>query len=445
MIRPTVFRSVLAISLLLQAWSAIFGGPLERLTVEDAAALAERNSAVIEAGRSREKAAHEAVSRAASARQPSVDLSAAYSRLSQVPELVIAGPDFELRSVFPNIPDRYGARLSFSVPLYAGGGIVAGIDAAKEGVTSAEAETETARADVRLEATRAWWTLVTAREAERVLREAMASFEQHLRDARNRQDLGLAAPNEVLSVQVERDRAELALVRSTFAAARSEADLARLCGFEPSTAIEPAEIPEPEPVVPESLEDLVRRAFDSRTERMGLSARRDELVALARVQRAPSRPTVTADGGYDYSNPNLRVLPLEQAWKDTWDVSLRFRWNLWDGRRTSHAEAGTLAEAEALSRQLEDLDRRIRQEVTSRFLDLQESARALPVAERAVAAAAESERIARDRYREGLMPSAELLDVESARLQAGLDRTEAMARLAVTRALLDRAVGGAAP
>ncbi len=418
--------------------------PVE-LTVEEAVQRAERHSDLLASNRKLEAASRALVAQASSARQPTVDLAAAYSRLSEVPELVISGPDFELRSIFPNIENRYGARLSFSVPLYAGGGIEAGVDSARAGLGAAEAETATRRADVRLEATRAFWNLVTAREAARVLEDAMASFERHLVDARNRVELGLAARNELLAVQVERDRAELALVRATFASARAEADLARLCGFGPGAKIRPAVVavtglPDEEPV-----ETLVQRALASRPERAALAARRAAALAQARAERAAKRPAVTADGGLDWSNPNLRVLPLEEAWNDTWDVSVRFRWTLWDGRGATQAEASAVAEAEALALQLNDLDRRIRLEVTSRALDVREAARALPVADRAVEAAAESERIARDRYREGLLPSAELLDAEAARLRAGLDRTEAAARLAVARALLERAVVGAAP
>lgn len=431
-------------ALALASPSAGANEPAVELTVEDAVQRAERHSAVLESNRRLEEASRAAVSEASSVRQPTIDLGASYSRLSEVPELVIAGPDFELRSIFPNIENRYGARLSFSVPLYAGGGIEAGIEAARAGVRAAEADTETRRADVRLEATRAFWTLVTAREAARVLEEAMASFEHHLVDARNRVDLGLAAKNELLAVQVERDRAELALVRATFASARAEADLARLCGFDPNTGIRPI-ASDPGSSREEPVETLVERAYASRSERAALASRRAAVLARARGERAAKRPVVTADGGLDWANPNLRVLPLEEAWKDTWDVSVRFRWTLWDGRGATFASAGALAEAEALAMQLEDLDRRIRLEVTSRALDVREAARALPVADRAVEAAAESERIARDRYREGLLPSSELLDAETARLEAGLDRTEAVARLAVARALLERAVVGGVP
>ena len=49
--------------------------------------------------------------------------------------------------------------------------------------------------------------------------------------------------------------------------------------------------------------------------------------------------------------------------------------------------------------------------------------------------------MAQDRYREGVIPSSELLDAETALERAELARTEAMASLRLAAAGLDRAVG----
>ena len=55
--------------------------------------------------------------------------------------------------------------------------------------------------------------------------------------------------------------------------------------------------------------------------------------------------------------------------------------------------------------------------------------------------AAESRRVAADRYREGVIPSSELLDAELAQERAALARTQAHAALRLAAAGLDRAVG----
>ena len=49
--------------------------------------------------------------------------------------------------------------------------------------------------------------------------------------------------------------------------------------------------------------------------------------------------------------------------------------------------------------------------------------------------------MAADRYREGVLPSSELLDAELAHEKAALARTESQAALRLALAALDRAVG----
>ena len=56
------------------------------------------------------------------------------------------------------------------------------------------------------------------------------------------------------------------------------------------------------------------------------------------------------------------------------------------------------------------------------MLELRNAAAAIPVAERGLESAHENLRVTRDRYREGVIPSSELLDAEVALQRAGLDR-----------------------
>jgi outer membrane protein TolC len=91
--------------------------------------------------------------------------------------------------------------------------------------------------------------------------------------------------------------------------------------------------------------------------------------------------------------------------------------------------------------QLRELDRAIRLEITERVLELRTAQARLAVAERSVVSAAESRRVAGDRYREGVIPSSELLDAELAQERAELARTQAHAVLRLAAAGLDRAVG----
>jgi outer membrane protein TolC len=79
--------------------------------------------------------------------------------------------------------------------------------------------------------------------------------------------------------------------------------------------------------------------------------------------------------------------------------------------------------------------------VRARVLELDASKEAVTVADDEIRAAAETERVVNERYREGVALNTEVLDAQVARLQAELDRTRAIANVRLAEARLERALG----
>jgi outer membrane protein len=292
-----------------------------------------------------------------------------------------------------------------------------------------------------LETEDAYWRFVTARESEHVLREGLGAFQAHLKDARNRERFGLAARSEVLAVEVEHERAELRRLRAENAAEVAEANLVRLLQLPPDAEVEPTETLQSQPPTHEDLEALVLRALEARPEREGLLARVRAAEASVRVAQSTTRPHLGLSAGYLYANPNRNFVPPDEQWRSSWDVGAEISLQVFDGGRTSASVARAKANVEALRQRLDDLERHIRLQVTSAHLEVQATHLAIRVADGAVAAGQESRRVSADRYREGVIPSSELLDAEIALLNAGLERTQALADARLAAAQLDRAVG----
>lgn len=418
-----------------------------RLTVDEAVTRAIAASPRLARLAALETAAEAQARGARAERWPQVDLGAGYTRRSEVPELAIFAPTgdptkpVERIVVFPNIQDNWRVRAGLALPLYTGGRIGGQIEAAEQGRLAAGEDLRAGRADLVLETKSAYWSLVTAREAQRVHQEAIRAYEAHLRDARNRERFGMAASNEVLAVEVERDRSELERLRAEAAADVAEANLRRLLALAPATRLEPAEPLEATPAPRPEIEALVAEAQTSRPERRGLAARAAAADAAAGAERGARLPQLAFTGGYTYANPNRDIVPPTADWKDTWDLGVGVAWSVFDGGKRSASEARARAQADAVRAQLDELDRAIRLEVTQRALELRTAEARLAVAERSVVSAAEGRRVAADRYREGVIPSSELLDAELAHERAALARTEALAALRLAAAGLDRAVG----
>jgi outer membrane protein len=374
-------------------------------------------------------------------RLPSLDASASYQRYSNVPEFGIEGPGGVREILAPNLPNVSRVHVGASLPLYTGGRLGGLEKAATAEADATESDVAAGDATLLLETRTAYWRLVTAREMARVLDEALQAYEAHLRDARNYEAEGMAARNEVLSVEAERERSRLDLIRARNAASVAQANLARLLDLAPGVTVDPTEPLEAAPGPDEDLEGLVAAALQHRPECAALSARLDAARALVGAERAARLPQVVASAGWDYQNPNRLYFPPEAGWKDTWNVGVAAQISIFDGGQAAAATARARARVAAVEAQLQDLDRHVRLEVTQRALDLQAAHVAIKVAQTGLDAAQESRRVAAERYHEGLIPSSELLDAEVAQLRAGLNRADSLAQARLAAAALDRAVG----
>jgi outer membrane protein len=413
-----------------------------RLTLGDAIERARAASPRLAELRSLAAAAGAGLTGARAERLPQVDLSAGYIRQSNVPELRIAVPGIGVETVFPNIPDNYRSHLGLALPLYTGGRVESTVSANRQLVAAANQDVGQGQADLLLETAGAYWNLETARDSERVLGESLADYEAHLKEARDRRDVGMAASNEVLAVEVQRDQAELARLQAATSAAVANANLLRLLDLGPEVRIDPIEpLAEPAAAAEETPATLVAAAEAARPEIGALRSRIAADRASARAARAAQHPQANLSAGYDYANPNTRILPLAPVWKTSWSVGATVSLSLFDGGRSAAASAQLEAQADALSHRLDDLERRVRLEVTQRLLELATARQAATVAARGLDSARENVRVARDRYHEGVIPSSELLDAETALLRAALDRATALTQVRLALANLERAAG----
>lgn len=437
-------RMILALLLIVATAKTAFAEPAAvRLTLADALERARANSPRLESLSALEAAAEAARRGALAERLPLVDLSGGYTRYSNVDEFSLTLPGLGTRTIFPNLPNNYRLHAGASLPLYTGGRIESAIAASERQREAAAQDRSGAVNDLLLETQTAYWGLVTARESARVLAEAEAAYEAHLKDAKNRFDVGVAALNEVLAVQVERDRAELARLQAENSAAIANENLIRLVGLPPGSRVDPAEPLAAPPASAADAEALVTAALAVRPEILALQARAKAARASVEIQKSINRPQASLALGYDFADPNPRILPPQDEFRSSWSAGVVVAVRAFDGGRGAAAVAQASAQADALDRQIEDLKARLRLEVISRLLDLSSVRAALAVTARNLDAAKENVRVARDRYTEGVIPSTELLDAETALLRAGLDQTSVSTQVRVALANVDRAVGRA--
>jgi outer membrane protein TolC len=412
------------------------------LTLEEAIQRAAANSMRLAELEARHEAAQAAEAGSAAARLPVVALQSGYTRTNHVQEFAIAQPGQPLRILYPDVPDNYRGRVDLQWPIYTAGRADALERAARAEQNAAAQDVAAARADLRLETTRAFWALVTAGETAAVLSRSLASTEAHVGDLRNRQEQGLIPPNDVLTAEARLAQERLLAIEADNARAIAEADLQRLLGISGVTTIRPDAALEPPPVAPAAdPRQLLAAARDQRAERRALADRAEAAAARVDAAAAAARPQVAIGGGYDYARPNPRIFPRVNRWEDSWDASVNVTWSMWDGGRTRAERAQAAALASAVKARVTDFDRQLEFEVRQRQLELDSSRAAIDVARAGVRAAQEARRVVGDRFNAGVATSTEVLDAETDLMQAELALTRALANVRLATARVERAIG----
>jgi outer membrane protein TolC len=377
---------------------------------------------------------------------PIVSLQGGYARTNHVEEFSVIAPGPSRVVVYPDIPDNYRTRLDLQWPIYTGGRTDALVRASTAERTAAGKDLEAARADLRLEITRAFYAVTTARDTEDVLRRSLEAADAHLRDVRSRLASGLIPPNDVSSAEAQVSHQRVLAVEAANLRGVAEADLQKLIGAPPGPMILDTTPRGDSPLSsqtqgPAAVANLVARAIAARPERQALEQRAASAELHASATSSTKWPQVGVGSGFDYANPNPRNFPRASVWATSWDASINVSWTLWDGGRRGADTGEARANAAALRTRVEDFDRQVTFEVRARALELESSRQSVTAADDEVRAATEAERVVGERYRAGVATATDVLDAQVARLQAELDRTRAVANVRLAEARLERAVG----
>jgi len=373
---------------------------------------------------------------------PQVAAQGGFTRTNHVEPFGVALPNRPLQIIYPDVPNNYRTRLDLQWPIYTGGRAEALERAARSEAAAAAQDLAAARADLRLEITRAYWALVTATESQRVVDESVGRMNAQLADVRHQLDAGLIPPNDVLTVEAQASHQRMLSVQAHSNRDVAEAQLAYLIGAAPGTplnASSPLVEPAAEGVAP--LETLAQTARRQRADRAALDTRVLAAGERTRAARAGQKPTIAVGAGADYARPNPRIFPRDDVWSGSWDAAVNVSWPIFDGGRAraeiAEAEAGMRAARERLN----EFDAALALDLRQRTSELASSRAAVGAAEDGVRAATEARRVVGDRFSAGVATSTDVLDAQVALLQAELDRTQALAAVRLAEARLSRALG----
>ncbi len=442
-----------------------------RLTLDEAITRGLEASDRIEELSARQEAARAVESQREAASRPQLAAIASYTRTNHVEEFSVANESGGVRVLFPDVPDNVRTRIDLQWPIYTGGRAGALTRAAAAEAEAVGHDRDTVRADLKLEITRSFWAVITARASSDVVRQALDRTSAHLNDVRNQLSVGLVPPSDVLTIEAQHAHQRMLSIEADNIVETTSAEFRRLTGLDPETPFElvanlaadsMADLPTgARQNVPSSGEKVgtmpvgrpgfvpqapaysaaVDAARANRPERKSLQFRitaADERVSAA---SAGTLPTLSAIGGYDVSRPNRAIFPIQEAWKPSWDLGIHFRWSLFDGGRARAETAEAVATRRSVEARLRDFDGIVQVEVRQRMADLNSARASIEAAQAGVRAATEARRVLAERFSAGVATNTDVINAQVTLLQAELDLTRALANVQLARARLDRALG----
>ncbi|HEY5915307.1 MAG TPA: TolC family protein [Verrucomicrobiae bacterium] len=407
----------------------------EAWTLERALEQALANNPDARLARHRISAAQAGLEQANAAYWPRVQFQSSYTRTDN--PMLVFGSVLNQRAYsysspmnFNDVPDAddLNARGLVTVPLYTGGRNKAGRAAAKANTEAARQDREAVRNALGFEVARAFHTILKTREFIRAVEATVNSYQANLTIAEKRLEGGTLLKTDVLDLRVRLAQAREDLVRAQNANALASRALRNLLGVEEAdfTIADSA----PSPAMPES-SDFSGRA---------------ELTAAQQRERAAEEQARGAKGGYLPRLSAFGSLDYDYGWKfdnggGSYTAGGMLQWDIWDGNLTRAKVREARANLESAREEQRKLRLALDLEVEQARLELKAARERLAVTEQAVIQAAESASLARARFQDGAAIATQLMDAETALVNARVRHAEAEADQRIALAAFRKAVG----
>ena len=368
-------------------------------------------------------------------RWPRLDVSSAFTQLDEAPRFDFGGGSTS-QQIFED--DNFAqAGVRVSLPLYAGGAISAGVDAAEYAAQASSEQYEAVLQDIKLGTGEHYVQVLRAESGLEVARSNVTTLKAQTERARQQYEFGSVAKNDFLAASVALANAEQRRLQAENALDFARAAYNRYLNRPLGQAVSLDPELDIDGLVPagESLESLILIATQERDELAAMQAEANALRENSTAVRARSRPQFALTGGYMY---------LENAFLDSeevWMAGLSFQWNLFNAGRNRDRAAALERQALAVNHTRSDLMSSISLQVRRAWNDRQEAEARTRVAEVAVDQAIENLRVVQNRYEAGSSTNIEVLDAETLRQQALSNRDNARYDLAIAKLRLARATG----
>jgi Outer membrane protein len=252
---------------------------------------------------------------------------------------------------------------------------------------------------------------------------------------------GVATKADGLSVKVKLNEAEMNLTKVEDGVSLVKMQLCQLCGIDLTTPItlEDENI-ENILVTPTSTYFDINAAYANRPEIRSLELGAEIYKQKVNVTRAEHLPSVALMGNYILTNPGL-TNGFEKKFRGIWNVGVMVQIPIWHWREGTYKVRAAKAEAQIAKYQLSDAKEKIELQVNQSAYKVNEAVKKLFMSNKNMEKADENLRYANLGFREGVIPTSNVLEAQTAWLSAHSEKIDAQIDVKLTEIYLKKSLG----
>lgn len=337
--------------------------------------------------------------------------------------------------------NMYAGAVTLTQPIYMGGKIRAYNKITNYAEKLSMAQHETNVQEVILSTDEAYWQVISLVHKKQLAESFLQLVQKLDSDIEKMIREGVATKADGLSVKVKVNEAEMTLTKANDGLSLAKMVLCQLCGIDITTPIQLTdENLENLPMPYTNVEKHVETAYENRPEIRGLELATDIYKQKVNVVRSEYLPSVALLGNYIVSNPSV-VNGFEKKFKGMWNVGVMVSIPIFHWGEGSYKVKAAKADARAAQLQLDEVKEKIELQVNQSSFKVNEAAKKLAMAEKNLDKADENLRYANLGFREGVIPTSNVLEAQTAWLSAQSEKIDAQIDVKLTDVYLKKSLG----
>lgn len=337
--------------------------------------------------------------------------------------------------------NMFGGMVTLTQPIFMGGKIIAYNKITKFAEQLAESQHATELQDVILNTDQAYWQVISLANKKKLAESFLDLVKKLDSDVSKMVAEGVATKADELSVKVKVNEAEMTLTKVENGLSLSKMVLCQLCGIPLDTPITLADESMENITLPDTyIEGNVNTALSNREELKSLELASKIYRQKVNVTRSEFLPSVGLTATYLVTNPSL-VNGFERKMRGMWGVGMMVKIPVFHWGEGIYKVKAAKAEANIAQYKLDDVKEKVELQVTQATYKVNEATKKLAMAEKNMAKADENLRYANLGFQEGVIPTSNVLEAQTAWLSAQSGKIDAQIDVKMSEIYLNKSMG----